>query len=106
MSHHLSEVIRWKEPTARVVIRGSGDDEQIVRWEGPGRQPSASKLAQWSSQYHAQGIEQEQAALDRLNSSVAIQALIAEVASQLGLSEDEFRGAVKDRVKSILQGGS
>ena len=106
MSHHLSEIIRWKEPTARVVIRGSGDDEKIVRWEGPGRQPSASKLAQWANEYHAQGIEQEQAALDRLNSSVAVQALIAEVASQLGLSEDEFRGAVKDRVKSILQGGS
>jgi len=106
MSHLLSEIIRWKEPTARVVIRGSGDDAKIIRWEGPGRQPSASKLAQWATDYHAQGIEQEQAALDQLNSSVAVQALIAEVASQLGLSEDEFRGAVKDRVKSILQGGS
>jgi len=105
MSYHLSEIIRWKEPTARVVIHGSGDDAKIVRWEGPGRQPSASKLAQWATDYHAQGIEQEQAALNQLNSSVAVQALIAEVASQLGLSEDEFRGAVKDRVKSILQGG-
>ena len=105
MSHHLSEIIRWKEPTARVVISGSGDDEKIVRWEGPGRQPSASKLAQWATDYHAQGIEQEQAALDRLNSSVAIQALIAEVASQLGLSEEEFRGAGNDRVKAILHGG-
>ena len=106
MSQHLSEIIRWKEPTARVVIGGSGDDAKIIRWEGPGRQPSASKLAQWSNEYLAQGIEQEQEALDQLNSSVAVQALIAEVASQLGLSEDEFRGSVKDRVKSILQGGS
>ena len=104
MSQHLSEIIRWKEPTARVVIGGSGDDAKIIRWEGPGRQPSASKLAQWSNEYLAQGIEQE--ALNELNSSVAVQALIAEVASQLGLSEDEFRGSVKDRVKSILQGGS
>jgi len=106
MSQHLSEIIRWKVPTARVSIRGSGDDAKIIRWNGPGRQPSASQLAQWATDYHAQGIEQEQAALDQLNSSVAVQALIAEVASQLGLSEDEFRGAVKDRVKSILQGGS
>ena len=106
MSQHLSEIIRWKEPTARVVIRGSGDDEKIVRWDGPGRQPSSSKLSQWATDYHAQGIEQEQAALNQLNSSVAIQALIGEVASQLGLSQDEFRGLVKDRVKSILQGGS
>ena len=106
MSQHLSEIIRWKEPTARVVIRGSGDDEKIVRWDGPGRQPSASKLSQWATDYHAQGIEQEQAALNQLNSSVAIQALIGEVASQLGLSQDEFRGLVKDRVKSLLQGGS
>ena len=106
MSHHLSEIIRWKEPTARVVIRGSGDDEKIVRWDGPGRQPSASKLAQWATDYHAQGIEQEQAAIDRIDSNGAIQALIGEVASQLGLRQDEFRGLVKDRVKSILQGGS
>ena len=106
MSQHLSEIIRWKEPTARVVIRGSGDDEKIVRWDGPGRQPSSSKLAQWATDYHAQGIEQEQAAIDRIDSNVAIQALIGEVASQLGLSQDEFRGLVKDRVKSILQGGS
>jgi hypothetical protein len=106
MNHHLSEIIRWKVPTARVSIRGSGDDAKIIRWNGPGRQPSASQLAQWAIDYHAQGIEQEQAALDQLNRSVAVQALIAEVASQLGLSEDEFRGAVKDRVKSILQDGS
>jgi len=106
MSHHLSEIIRWKEPTARVVTRGSGDDEKIVRWDGPGRQPSASKLAQWATDYHAQGIEQEQAAIDRIDSNVAVRALIAEVASQLGLTEEEFGGAVKDRVKSILQGGS
>jgi hypothetical protein len=106
MNHHLSEIIRWKVPTARVSIRGSGDDAKIIRWNGPGRQPSASQLAQWAIDYHAQGIEQEQEALSQLNSSVAVQALIAEVASQLGLSEDEFRGAVKDRVKSILQDGS
>ena len=106
MSQHLSEIIRWKEPTARVVIGGSGDDAKIIRWEGPGRQPSASKLAQWATDYHAQGIEQEQAAIDRIDSNVAVRALIAEIASQLGLSEDEFRGSVKDRVKSILQGGS
>ena len=106
MSHHLAEIIRWKEPTARVVTRGSGDDEKIVRWDGPGRQPSASKLAQWATEYHAQGIEQEQAALDRINSNVAIRALIAEIASQLGLTEESFKQSVKDRVKSILQGGS
>ena len=101
----LIKVILWKIPDARCNTRGSGDDEQIIRWEGPGRQPSASKLAQWSNDYLAQGIEQEQEARDQLNSSVAIQALIAEVASQLGLTEEEFGGAVKDRVKSILQGG-
>ena len=105
MSHHLSEIIRWKEPTARVVTRGSGDDEKIVRWGGPGRQPAASNLAQWATAYHAQGIEQEQAAIDRIDSNVAVRALIAEIASQLGLTEEEFGGAVKDRVKSILQGG-
>ena len=102
----LLKAILWKDPSARCVTSGSGDEEKIVRWEGPGRQPSASKLAQWSNEYRVQGIEQEQAALNQLNSSVAVQALIAEVASQLGLSEDEFRGAVKDRVKSIMQGGS
>jgi len=102
----LLKAILWKDPSARCVTRGSGDDEKIVRWEGPGRQPSASKLAQWSNEYRVQGIEQEQEALDHLNSSPGIQALIAEVAVQLGLTEDEFRGAVKDRVKSILQGGS
>ena len=106
MIHHLSEIIRWKVPTARMAIRGSGDDAKIIRWEGPGRQPSASKLAQWSTDYLAQGIEQEQEALDQLNRSVAVQALIAEVASHLNLTEDELRGAVKDRVKSILQDGS
>ena len=102
----LIKAILWKDPSARCVTSGSGDDEKIVRWEGPGRQPSASKLAQWATEYHAQGIEQEQAAADRLNSNVAVRALIAEVASQLGLTEEEFGGAVKDRVKSILQGGS
>ena len=106
MSHHLSEIIRWKEPTAREVIRSSGDDEKIIRWNGPGRQPSASKLSQWATDYHAQGIEQEQAADDQINKNVAVRALIAEIASQLGLTEEEFGGAVKDRVKSILQGGS
>jgi len=106
MSHHLSEIIRWKVPTARVVIKGSGDDKKIVRWNGPGRQPSASQLAQWATDYHAHGIEQEQAADDQINKNVAVRALIAEIASQLGLTEEEFGGAVKDRVKSILQGGS
>ena len=102
----LLKAILWKDPSARCVTSGSGDDEKIVRWEGPGRQPSASKLSQWVTDYHAAGIEQEQAARDQLNSSVAVQALITEVAAQLGLSEEEFGGAVKDRVKSILQGGS
>ena len=106
MNHHLSEIIRWKVPTARVSIRGSGDAAKIIRWNGPGRQPSASKLAQWATDYHAQGIAQEQAAIDRIDSNVAVRALIAEIASQLGLTEEEFGGAVKDRVKSILQGGS
>ena len=101
----LIKAILWKAPSARCVTSGSGDDEKIVRWEGPGRQPSASKLAQCVTDYHAAGIEQEQEAAEQLESNVAIQALIGEVASQLGLSQDEFRGLVKDRVKSILQGG-
>ena len=106
MSHHLSEIILWKKPTARVVTRGSGDDAKIIWWDGPGRQPSASTLAQWVTEYHAQGIAQEQAAVEQINKNVAVRALIAEIASQLGLTEEEFGGAVKDRVKSILQGGS
>ena len=106
MSYHLSEVIRWKVPTARKVIRGSGDDAKIIWWEGPGRQPSDSTLAKWVTEYHEQGIAQEQAADDQINKNVAVRALIAEIASQLGLTEEEFGGAVKDRVKSILQGGS
>ena len=102
----LIRAIIWKIPTARCITSGSGDDEKIVRWEGPGRKPSDSTLAQWSNDYLAQSIEQEQEALDHLNRSVAVQALIAEVASHLNLTEDELRGAVKDRVKSILQDGS
>ena len=85
-----------------------GDDAVITHWpeKNVDPQPTPEQIVQWKQEYVEQGIEQEQEALNQLNSSVAVQALIAEVASQLGLSEEELSGTVKDRVKSILQGGS
>ena len=104
----LIQVITWKLPTARFGTSGSGDDAVIVHWpeNNVDPQPTPEQIVQWKQEYVEQGIEQEQEALSQLNSSVAVQALIAEVASQLGLSEEELSGTVKDRVKSILQGGS
>ena len=104
----LIQVITWKLPTARFGTSGSGVGAVIVHWPETNvdPQPTPEQIVQWKQEYVEQGIEQEQAARDELNSSVAIDALITEVASQLGLTEEEFGGAVKDRVKSILQGGS
>ena len=105
---HLIQVITWKLPTARCGTSGSGDDEVLVHWDknNESPQPTPEQIVQWKQEYVEQGIEQEQEALSQLNSSVAVQALIAEVAPHLNLTEDELREAVKDRVKSILQDGS
>jgi hypothetical protein len=48
----LAEVIEWRWPGARVIVRG----DVLERWDGPMPQPSAAELTQAVTDYEAQGV--------------------------------------------------
>jgi hypothetical protein len=60
MSHNLLEdtthVISWKRPDTKFVVSGSGFDGTILRWEGPGDEPTAEELVEWTQQFQDEGI--------------------------------------------------
>lgn len=64
------EIIRWKVPTARCIVRGT----EIAQWEGPGRPPDAATLVQWAADFQSQNIAGQQQR-DRDLSMRAIKAL-------------------------------
>lgn len=49
----LTDVIHWKWPGARCVVRGNPGAESVERWDGPMAQPSAGELAQAVIDYAA-----------------------------------------------------
>ena len=55
MSHNLYEdtahVISWKRPDSRFVVDGTGCDGTIRLWEGPGDEPTAEELRQWTQEF-------------------------------------------------------
>ena len=60
MSHALfedtSHVITWKRPTAKFVVDGVGFDGTIRTWEGPGDEPTAEELVEWTQEFQDEGI--------------------------------------------------
>ena len=60
MSHNLFEdtahVISWKRPNSRFVVDGTGFDGTIRLWEGPGDEPTAEELTQWTQEFQDEDI--------------------------------------------------
>ena len=60
MSHNLYEdtahVISWKRPDSRFVVDGTGFDGTIRLWEGPGDEPTAEELTQWTQEFQDEDI--------------------------------------------------
>lgn len=67
----VSQAIQWKVPGARTVVRGG----ELERWEGPGSPPTPEELAQWITDYQAQGIELDKRA-DQVLSDKALRAIL------------------------------
>ena len=60
MSHELFadtvHVVLWKRPDAKFAVSGSGFDGTIQVWEGPGDEPTAEELVEWTQEFQDEGI--------------------------------------------------
>ena len=60
MSHNLYEdtahVISWNRPDSRCGVDGPGFEGTIRLWEGPGDEPTAEELTQWTQEFQDEDI--------------------------------------------------
>jgi hypothetical protein len=110
MSHALfedtSHVLTWKRPDTKFVVSGSGFDGTILRWEGPGEQPTEAELAQWTQEFQDEGIAADLHA-ESLISDAALAGMYAVFESMNGSPPDaDEKAALHESMKNNLKESS
>tara|TARA_R100000963_G_C4625761_1_gene92050 strand:- start:253 stop:579 length:327 start_codon:yes stop_codon:yes gene_type:complete len=107
---HLFEdtthVILWKRPDAKFVVSGSGFDGTIRLWEGPGDEPTAEELVEWTQQFQDEGIAADIDAESKI-SDAALAGMYAVFESMNGSPpDDDEKAALHDSMKNNLKESS
>ena len=101
-----AHVISWKRPDAKFVIGGAGFDGTILRWDGPGDEPTAEELAQWTQEFQEEGIAADLHA-ESLISDAALAGMYAVFESMNGSPpDDDEKSALHESMKNNLKESS